>query len=83
MRIIDFDQVAQHVGVLLSVPVERLAPDTRIAELVPDSFMFVEVAVSLQEEYDVVFFPEDFETLHTLGDLTALLRSRREAPSDT
>lgn len=81
MEYVDFDQMARQISTLVSVPVDRLAPDTTIAELVPDSFTFVEVAVDLQEEYDVVLSQEDLKELRTLGDLAALLRSRQGAPS--
>ena len=77
MQTVDFGQVARRVSSLISVPVARLTPETKIAELVPDSFTFVEVAVDFQEEYDVVFDQEDLKGLHTLGDLAALLDSRR------
>jgi acyl carrier protein len=83
MRVVDFDRVAQQLSSLLSIPAAQLTPETTIAELVPDSYMFIEIAVDLQEEYEVVFFQEDFDDLHTLGDLTALLQSRLAASSDT
>jgi phosphopantetheinyl transferase/acyl carrier protein len=81
MRMADFDQMAAQISSLISVPLDRLTPETTIAELVPDSFMFIEVAVDLQEEYDVVLDQDDLKGLRTLGDLATLLRSRQEAPS--
>jgi acyl carrier protein len=81
MQTADFDQIAQQISSLISVPVARLTPQTTIAELMPDSFTFVEVAVDLQEEYGVVFDQDDLKTLRTLGDLAALLCSRQEASS--
>jgi acyl carrier protein/4'-phosphopantetheinyl transferase EntD len=77
MQTIEFEQVVQRIGELISVPVERLTPEARIAELLPDSFMFIEVAVDLQEEFDVVLAQRDLTDVHTLGDLAALLRDRR------
>jgi phosphopantetheinyl transferase/acyl carrier protein len=77
MQTIEFEQVVQRIGELISVPVERLTAETRIGELLPDSFMFIEVAVDLQEEFDVVLTQRDFTDVHTLGDLAALLRDRR------
>jgi 4'-phosphopantetheinyl transferase EntD/acyl carrier protein len=81
VKFTDFDQMARQISALISVPVERLTPDTTIAELVPDSFTFVEVAVDLQEEYDVVLSQGDLKDLRTLGDLAELLR-RRQAGSE-
>jgi acyl carrier protein len=81
MQTVDFGQMAQQISSLISVPAARLTPETTLAELVPDSFMFIEVAVDLQEEYDVVLDQEDLKGLRTLGDLAALLRTRQQAPS--
>ena len=77
MQTVDFEQVARHVSTLISVPFERLTPESTIAELVPDSFVFVEVAVDLQEEYDVVLTQHDLKDVRTLGDLADLLRERQ------
>jgi 4'-phosphopantetheinyl transferase EntD len=77
MQTVDFDTMASRISTLISVPVERLTPEATVAELVPDSFMFVEVAVDLQEEYDVVLSQDDLKTVHTLDDLAVLLRSRQ------
>lgn len=73
---IDFDHMAKHISSLISVPAERLTPATTIRDLVPDSFTLVEIAVDLQEEYDLVLSQDDFKDLRTLGDLAALLRRR-------
>jgi acyl carrier protein len=80
MQINGFNELAEHISSLISVPVARLTPDTTIAELAPDSFTFVEIAVDLQEEYDVVLCQEDFGNVRTLGDLAALLRDRQSVP---
>jgi len=74
---VDFDLMASRISALISVPIERLAPDATIAELVPDSFMFIEVAVDLQEEFDVILSQHDLKDVHTLGDLAELLQSRQ------
>jgi len=77
VQTVDFDLMASRISSLISVPIERLAPDATIAELVPDSFMFIEVAVDLQEEFDVILSQHDLRDVHTLGDLAQLLRSRQ------
>jgi acyl carrier protein len=78
MPTVDFDRVAKHLSTLVSVPVERLTPDTTVAELVPDSFTLVEVAVDLQDEFDVVFSQEDLKGVRTLNELAALMASRQQ-----
>jgi len=82
VHIVDFDLMASRISSLISVPVERLAPDATIAELVPDSFMFIEVAVDLQEEFDVILSQHDLKDVHTLGDLAELLQSRQTERAD-
>lgn len=77
MPTVDFDQMAKHLSTLISVPVERLAPDMTIAELVPDSFTLVEVSVELQEEFDVIFSQDDLREVRTLADLAELLRHQQ------
>lgn len=79
MPTVDFEQMAKHLSTLISVPVERLTPATTIAELVPDSFTLVEVAVDMQEEFDVIFSQEDMQKVRTLADLTELLGRQQEA----
>ena len=83
MQVVDFDQVARQISSLVSVPVVGLTPQTTIAELVPDSFRFIEVVVDLQEEYDVVLSQDDLKSLHTLGDLATLLQRRQAASPGT
>jgi acyl carrier protein len=82
MQTVDFDLMASRISSLTSVPIERLAPDATIAELVPDSFMFIEVAVDLQEEFDITLSQHDLKDVHTLGDLAELLRSRQAEQAD-
>lgn len=77
---IDFDDMARHISSLISVPAERLTPATTIRDLVPDSFTLVEIAVDLQEEYDLILSQDDFKDLRTLGDLAALLRRPAVTP---
>ena len=74
---ITYEEVTARMADVLSVPAGRLTPDTTLAELVNDSFLLVEMAVELQEEFDVLFTEADVKDLHTVGDLVELLRSRR------
>jgi acyl carrier protein len=76
---IDFDQMAARISSLISVPVERLTPESTVAELVPDSFMYIEIAVDLQEEYGVVLSQDDLKEAATLGDLAQLIQRQQSA----
>jgi acyl carrier protein len=72
---ITFDQVAERVSATLSVPVEKLTPDTSLDELAVDSFRLVEMVVDLQEEFDSMFTQAELKQLSTLGELVELLRT--------
>lgn len=75
---IGYDEVTARMAEVLSVPRERLTPETTLAELVSDSFLLVEMAVDLQEEFDVMFNESDVKDLRTVGDVVELLRSRAQ-----
>jgi acyl carrier protein len=61
---------------VLEQPVERVVPDAVLTELVSDSFRLVELAIDLQEEYDVMFGQADMKGLRTVGDLVELVHAR-------
>ena len=76
MSAITFDDVIARMADVLSLPAERLTPGTTLAELVTDSFLLVEMAVDLQEEFGVLFNESDVKDLHTVGDVVSLLQGR-------
>ncbi|WP_438297473.1 4'-phosphopantetheinyl transferase superfamily protein [Streptomyces sp. HUAS TT7] len=71
-----FADVAERVTSTLSIPVEKLTPETKLRELAADSFLLVEMAVDLQEEFDTVFTQHELREVITLGDLAALVGVR-------
>ena len=75
-RTVTPEVVAATIGELLSIPVERIRPETPLDELVLDSFALVETAIELQEEFDVVFNQDDLKAVRTVGDLVALMQAR-------
>ena len=72
---ITFDAVAEQVALTLSVPPERLAPDTILRDLAADSFRLVELVVDLQEHFDAVLTQSQLRDAETLGELVSLLSS--------
>lgn len=76
-RTIDFEQVADRIAGVLSVPAGDLTPQTPLRSLTMDSFVLVEVIVDLQEEFDAVFSQAELREVDTLGELVELLRSAR------
>ena len=74
---VTFERVAQRVSALLSVPLEKITPQTTLQDLAADSFRLVETVVDLQEEFDSVFTQAELKQVNTLGELVELLRSQR------
>jgi acyl carrier protein len=74
---ITFDRVAERISVLLSVPVEKLTPDTKLHDLGADSFRLVETVVDLQEEFDSMFTQAELKQVTTLAELVDLLRAQQ------
>jgi len=74
---VTFDAIAEHMAEVLQVPRDQLKPDVLISDLGADSLGLVEMAIDLQEEFDVIITHEEFAAIRTLGDLESLLRSRQ------
>jgi acyl carrier protein len=60
---------------VLSVPVERLTPDSTLADLAADSFLLVEMVVDLQEEFDSIFTQAELRQVTKLSELVSLLQA--------
>jgi acyl carrier protein len=72
-----FDAIAEHVAQVLQVPKEQLRPEVLISELGTDSLDLVEMAIDLQEEFDVIITQEEFARIRTLGELQSLVLGRQ------
>lgn len=68
-----FELVAERISITSGVRVESLHPDTTLKDLALDSFMLIEVAVDLQEEFDTIFSQESLQRVVTIADLVELL----------
>jgi acyl carrier protein len=73
---VTFDDVAHRISATLSLPVDSLTPETRLRDLAADSFLLVEMAVDLQEEFDALFTQADLREVTTLGQLAGLVGAR-------
>lgn len=82
MQTISYDAVAERIYQILSVPAGTLTPETRISELVADSFQLVEMVIDVQEEFDVVFTRSQLTEVGTVHDLVELLRAESGAVAD-
>jgi acyl carrier protein len=74
MTRVTFELVAERISTLLSMPAEKLTPETVLQDLALDSFRMVETVVDLQEEFGSVFSQTELQQVSTLGDLFKLLR---------
>ena len=74
-----FEHVAERISITSGVPVDSLRPDTTLQDLALDSFMLVEMAVDLQEEFDTIFSQEALQRVATIADLADLLNATQAA----
>ncbi len=74
---ITFEHVAERISATLNVPATKLTPQTTLRELAADSFLLVEMAVDLQEEFDALFTQSALREVANLGQLVELLDAAR------
>ena len=70
------EEVNRRIAQVLDVPASRVKPDVVLTDLVSDSYRLVEMAIELQDDYDVVFTQADLSGVTTVGELVELVRSR-------
>lgn len=76
---ITFELVAGRISETLNIPVTDLSPQTTLRDLAADSFMLVEMAVDLQEEFDAMFTAAQLREVANLGQLVDLLHGPASA----
>ena len=77
---VNVEDVRLRIADLLRISEERVALTTVLTDLVVESFKLVEMAIELQEEYDVILGQADLSVLKTVGDLAQLVQSRVVSP---
>ncbi len=70
------EEVVARIAEVLGVPVARVRPEVALADLVAESYPLVEMAIELQDDYDVIFTQADLSGVSTVADLAELVRSR-------
>lgn len=70
------EEVIARIAEVLGVPESRVRPEVALADLVAESYPLVEMAIELQDDYDVIFTQADLSAVSTVGDLAELVRSR-------
>lgn len=73
---VSLEDIRRKMAEVLELPEARVPPDAALTDLVSDSFLLVEMAIELQEHYDVMFGQDDMRDLRTVGDLAGLVHSR-------
>jgi acyl carrier protein len=70
------DEIIGRIADVLGVAPGRVRADVALEDLVSDSYRLVEMAIELQDDYDVIFSQADLSTVTTVGDLAELVRAR-------
>ena len=70
------DEITARIAEVLGVAPSRVRPEVVLSELVSDSYRLVEMAIELQDDYDVIFSQADLSSVTTVGDLADLVRTR-------
>jgi len=65
--------VKTRIAEVLNISADRVSEETSLKDLVSDSFLLVEMAIELQEDFQVRFSQEDLKVVHTVQDLIALI----------
>ena len=65
--------VKTRIAEVLNIPDDRVSEEISLKDLVSDSFLLVEMAIELQEDFQVRFSQEDLKVVHTVQDLIALI----------
>jgi len=66
-------RVKTRIADVLNIPADRVSEGISLKDLVSDSFLLVEMAIELQEDFQVRFSQEDLKVVHTVQDLIALI----------
>ena len=69
-------RVKQRIAEILRVGPDRVTNDTALAHLVSESFVLVEMAIELQEDFSVRLVQEDLNSVQTVGDLATMISAR-------
>ena len=70
------EEIVSRIAETLGVDVSCVRPEVSLADLVSDSYRLVEMAIELQDDYDVIFTQADLSGISTVADLAELVRSR-------
>ncbi len=67
------DQVRQQLAEFIKFPVSSVTDDKKLTELVADSFVLIELMLTLQEDLNIELVQEDLENIYRVSDLLDLI----------
>ncbi len=70
------EEIFARIADVLGVAPSRVQSDVALTDLVSDSYRLVEMAIELQDDYDVIFTQADLSGVSTVSDLAELVRAR-------
>lgn len=73
------DEIAARIADVLGISPSRVQAEVALTDLVSDSYRLVEMAIELQDDYDVIFTQADLSGVSTVGDLIGLVQERAAA----
>lgn len=73
------DKVRDQLAHYLNRSPDKVPYDSPLTDLVSDSFRLVEIAIELQEDFEVRLVQEDLKSVKTVDDLAELIASRQAA----
>jgi acyl carrier protein len=62
---------------LLGADPDKVTPETTWDDLKADSLDRVELAMAFEEEFGIELTDDDIETIHTVGEMIALIERKR------
>ena len=71
------NQVRARIASVLSQPAERVRDEVLLTDLVVESLTLVEMAIDLQEDFDVRLGHDELAGVTTVGDLVALVAGEK------
>lgn len=70
------DEIKKKIATLTKLPIDSISDDKEISELVSDSFMLVELFLSIQEQFQIELDQEDLEKVITVHQLLTLIQEK-------
>ena len=71
------DNIKNRIAEVLNISKDKFNDETTLKDLVSDSFLLVEMAIELQEDFEIRLTQEDLKMIVTIGDLISLINDKK------